>query len=360
MGNFTITRSLDDPEWDDFVAATEGGHHVQTSLWAQVKAQLGWKPVRIIHKHQNDIAAGCQILVRHYPLLGNIGVVPKGPLCRIEDPKTIEQIIEQLLLICKRHGIKVIAVQPPDNGEYIGHILAENNFSPSTLELASPATIIVDVAIDETQLYDQLERRIRKAIKQSKRAGVMVRTGTEEDLHTFYRLHMDTCKRQKFLPFPESYYEAMHRVLGSHGYIQLLFVEIQGEPISAGLIIPFRDTIVFKVLGWSGKYKEAKPNAALYWEILLWAKNHDYHYVDFEGVNLEGARKFLNDEPLPESLINSYDFLKYGYGGKVVIFPEPYDMIFNPVYRWLFHRMKLQVTQQNNALSKSIDFFRKR
>lgn len=359
-GDFlTITTTLEDPEWDNFVANTEGGHHVQTSLWAQVKAQLGWKPLRIVVKQKNSIVAGCQALVHHYRILGNIGYVTKGPLRRIEDPHIIKRIVEQLLSMCKAHKIKLIAVQPPTNGEFIGNILAEYNFSPSTLELAPAATIIIDVSIGETGLLKQLQKRTRNDINHGKRAGVVVRKGTEEDLPTFYDLHIDTSKRQSFLPYPENYFEAMYRILGSHGYIQLLLSEFNGEPVSAGLVVPFRDTVILKVLGWSGKYKEVKPNTALLWGILLWAKDNGYRYVDLEGVNLDGARKFLKGEPLPETIRNSPDFQKYGYGGQVILLPEAYDMVFNPVYRWLFHRVKFRVAQHDFS-SKITDLFRKR
>jgi hypothetical protein len=53
-----------DPEWDAFVAQNPGGHHVQTSLWGQLKALLGWKAARIIVTDHERIVAGAQLLTR--------------------------------------------------------------------------------------------------------------------------------------------------------------------------------------------------------------------------------------------------------------------------------------------------------
>jgi hypothetical protein len=35
----SFSQQPSDPAWDQFVAATPGGHHAQTSLWAQLKTQ---------------------------------------------------------------------------------------------------------------------------------------------------------------------------------------------------------------------------------------------------------------------------------------------------------------------------------
>ena len=43
-----VSDKAEDPAWDAFLAEVPGGHHVQTSLWAQAKAVLGWQTVRIV------------------------------------------------------------------------------------------------------------------------------------------------------------------------------------------------------------------------------------------------------------------------------------------------------------------------
>lgn len=47
----------DDPAWDAFVASLPGGSHVQTSMWARVKAVVHWRAVRIMLLH-DETAAG--------------------------------------------------------------------------------------------------------------------------------------------------------------------------------------------------------------------------------------------------------------------------------------------------------------
>ena len=62
--DFRVQTDLADPEWDSFVERTPGGHHVQSSLWAQVKAVVGWLLLRVIAVRDGVIVGGAQILTR--------------------------------------------------------------------------------------------------------------------------------------------------------------------------------------------------------------------------------------------------------------------------------------------------------
>lgn len=82
-----VVDAYADNTWDSFVVAVPGGHHVQTSLWARVKPRLGWRAARVTLRRQGrQPVAGCQLLIRSLPLIGNVGYVTKGPLCPEEEP----------------------------------------------------------------------------------------------------------------------------------------------------------------------------------------------------------------------------------------------------------------------------------
>ncbi len=354
-----ISDSMQDAEWDSFVAETEDGHHVQTSMWAQVKATLGWRPLRLLFKEEDRVVAGAQILVKKYPLVGNIAYVTKGPLVSPPYRELAWLAIKNLFQIAHERNFLMLAIQPPNIAHYMTQLLTEEGFRPSALELAPAASILVDCSQSEKDLLFQLNRKTRQSIYQSRRTALKIREGAAEDLALFYQLHLSTSKRQNFLPYPKSYFEAMQNAFSPCGRFKILVAECDGRPISANLIIPFRDTVIAKVMGWSGESRETRPNEALHWEIIRWAKNHGYHYVDLEGVDAESARRFLRGEPLPEAIRHSPDQLKYGFGGKVVLYPAAHEIIFHPVYRWLYDKLQLQVARQTFA-SKILDLIRKR
>jgi len=354
-----ISDDLNDSEWDDFVVINPGSHHVQTSMWSQIKFILGWRVTRIIVKHQGRIIAGCQLLIRTIPLIGSIGYITKGPLCTIYNPETINIIMSQVHHLSRKLKLKLIAIQPPNNGQITVSQLSHWKFKRSSLELAPTATILLDLKDDTDKILGQMKRQTRQNIRRSVREGIRVREGTEDDLDIFYKMHLATSKRQDFRPYPLEYFKKMWNVLEPQGNLKLLIAEYEAEAISSLLIIPFKDTVIAKILGWSGLYPERRPNEAVFWASILWAKSHGYCFFDFEGINPKNAILILNGEPLPERFKHSPDFFKLGFGGKVVLYPEAYDKIINPLLSWIFRRISPEVGSRSIS-SKIIDFIRKR
>ena len=152
------------------------------------------------------------------------------------------------------------------------------------------ATLLIDLTKNLDDILAQMKRATRYGIRRSLREGITVREGTERDLSTFYCILVATSQRQQFSPYPEEYFIKMWRVLGPHGYIRLFLAEYEDETVSAILTVPFRDTVIYKKGAWSGRHGNRRPNEALHWTAIKWAKAHGYCYYDFEGVNYEGCQ----------------------------------------------------------------------
>ena len=75
-----VSDRVNDSVWDAFLMDVAEGHYTQSSVWAQVKALLGWRTIRIIAEENQRIVGGAQILLRSMPCIGSIGYVPGGPL----------------------------------------------------------------------------------------------------------------------------------------------------------------------------------------------------------------------------------------------------------------------------------------
>src|SRR5215831_7547334 len=73
--------------WDTFISASPSGHLLQSWGWGELKASVGWHPLRLAlwDTQQEQIVAAAQVLRRtplHLPLaLGHLAYVPKGPVC---------------------------------------------------------------------------------------------------------------------------------------------------------------------------------------------------------------------------------------------------------------------------------------
>lgn len=331
-----VSHEPEASEWDSFLAATHGGHHVQTSLWAQVKAIQGWHPVRVMVRQREHIVAGAQILIRPLPLVGAIGYISKGPLIAVDDPLLAQLMIDELLKVAKAQRIQYLIVQPPDNGTTLAQQLHASGFRSSSHNIAPVATVLLDLSQDLEEILAQMKIKTRQNIRRGQRQGMIVREGTERDLSTYYRLLVATGQRQNFSVYPEEYFLRMWRVLRPHGYLQMFVAEYEGEVVSAQLVVPFGDTVINKLSVWSGRHGNRRPNELLQWTTIVWAKTQGYRYYDFEGISPKAASAVLQGRPLPDSMAQTVTSFKLGFGGQVVVYPGAYDYVCNPVLRWAY------------------------
>lgn len=352
-----VSYETEDKNWDAFLAKTPGGHHVQTSLWAQVKAVLGWQVGRVIVRQDSQIIGGAQLLIRPLAPLGAVGYVAKGPLLSSNDPALATLIIDQLRQIAKEYKLQCLIVQPPDNDEILIHHLPRSDFQQSVVNVGPTATVKIDLSKETDELLAGMKKATRKHIRRGLREGVIVREGMEQDLDTFYQLLCATAQRQGFTPYPRDFFLEKWRVFRPHGHVKLFIAEYDGEAVSAHLIVSFGEILLSKYAGWSGRYGKYRPNEVLDWEVIKWAKTNGYRYYDFEGIDQTAAQAISEGGSLPKSFQQTPTSYKLGFGGQVTRLPDPHICFCNPVIN-LTYKTALPQIRNFSILQKVIHRWR--
>lgn len=340
-----VSYELEDREWDAFLAGAPGGHHTQTSLWAQVKAVLGGRVARFVVTRRGRIEGGAQVLIRPLWSIGTVGYVPRGPLFTSDDPLLTKLGINELHKVARANRLQVLFVQPPGNGQSLARELTGWGFCPSSVAPAPEATVLVDLTQDRKDILARMKSTTRRNVRLGQRKGVRIREGTESDLSIFYRIVVATGQRQNFSLFPEHYFLELWRVFGKHGYVKLFLVDYEGETVSALLAIAFGNTVLYKMGGWSGLYGGCRPNEAMHWAAMMWAKSQGYHYYDLEGIDPKIATAIVQGRPLGASHEQTVTSFKLGFGGQTVLFPETYAYVYNPILRWAYRTISPKITR---------------
>jgi len=356
--NLRISEDMDDPDWDEFLAKTPGGHHVQTSRWSLVKNVLHWKTLRLVASDSQGILCGAQLLIRPITSLVRVAYLTKGPVIREGSPPIAQEFLQTIVRTVQKRNIQLLAVQPPNNGQEITNFLPRMNFRLCPLDLGPTASIVLDLSPEPEQLLKGIKRQTRQNIHRGEKAGLLAREGGAPDLKSFYALHQATAKRQSFLPYSFEYYTVMWHAFQSIGDIGLVIVEHNEEMVSALLLVAFGDTVTAKILGWSGKYADLRPNDMAFWNAVLWSKRRGYRYFDFEGIDQRSAQAVLAGNALPDDLRHSPDFIKMGYGGRVVTYPPAFDFVPNPLLRWAYTQFSSQ-TGGRSVISRVAEQIRK-
>lgn len=323
-----IRRKLPDSDWDQFLKATHGGTYQQSSLWAMVKAKVGWGAVRLVLYDEHKIAGGCQLLVRPLPVAGAIAYVPRGPVMASPSNPALEALLNGLQRLAREEHIIYLKLQPPPDGDHLAGGLQNHGFVPSDLEIAPRATTRIDLDRSPERLLRAMHTNGRRNIAKARQLGVVVREGTESDLRTFAALLEETARRQSFSPYPSAYYEQIWRAFEAGGQVRLFMAEHQGFVLASNLVIGFGDTLTYKMGAWSGK-RDMPPNELLHLTSMEWARQVGYRYYDLDDIRLTVAETALAGGRVEAR--HSLDRFKLGLGGEVLVFPGPYDASFHPL-----------------------------
>lgn len=347
-----ISHELEDSAWDAFLAQMPDGHHVQSSLWSQLKATMNWRVVRIVVRQASAIVGGMQILFRPLPLGQCVGYVPRGPLLLRPDDQLAERLVTTIRQVMKAERMVALLLQPPDDDVYFTQHLPTLGFGPCPVVIGVDATVKIDLTPSLDDILAQMKSKTRYNIRLGLRKGITIRKGTRADLPHFYELLLATSERQGFTAYPLDYFEAMWSLFEPHGYIHLFFACCGQERVSTNLAVGFGETLVYKKGAWNGRHGNLRPNEVMHWGIMQWAKEQGYRFYDLEGIEVEAAQSALNGQALPGEMLDSTSRFKLGFGGQVLLLPPPLAYVRNPALRWGYNKMvpKLQTRSSLNAL----------
>ena len=190
------------------------------------------------------------------------------------------------------------------------------------------ATRIINLDCTDEDLLKQMHPKGRYNIKLAEKNGVSIRTGSIDDIATFYSLLQDTAKRDGFTILPRSHYE---QFLQCHANSFLLIAEHDKKPI-AGLIGVTWNTQGIYYYGASDHASRAlmAPYLLQYRAMQECKKNGCTSY-DLLGISHP-------DATYGDSWAGITDF-KRKFGGEVILYPQEQKIVLRPMVAWMV-RMK--------------------
>ena len=322
--------------WETFLARTAGGGYQQSFLWGLAKLHAGYRVRRFVITARDAVLAGAQMLIRPLPGGRAIAYVPLGPVIGRDRIELARLALQHIHRIAREEKVSYLVVQPPRGQHVFDQGLPMDGFSPSLLDPAPTASLLIDLSKDLDLILSRMHKTTRYDIRASQRKGITVRAGGEEDLDTFHGLLVATSRRQHFATLEKSYLFLVWRLFSRRGQIKMLLAEFEGKVLSAVLLIAFGDTVTYWKGCWSGEHGGRYPNEALQWAAIQWAKSQGHHYYDFGGVPRALAQAVLAGENVRKQEKYRVAFYKLGFGGQVELFPEAAGYVYSPVLRKLW------------------------
>jgi CelD/BcsL family acetyltransferase involved in cellulose biosynthesis len=163
---------------------------------------------------------------------------------------------------------------------------------------AAPTALshVVALAEDQELVLAEVSRHVRKNLRASERAGLIVRRAEREsDLaETFYALQLETRRRLGVPIQPRRWYRLLWRRFLEPGHGFLLLAYDRDRPVAGGVFLTWEQTITAKYSASTEAAWSLRPNNCVFWEAMRWGCANGYRTFDFgrTDIDAEGLRRF--------------------------------------------------------------------
>ncbi len=332
--------------WDAYISSSPSGHLLQSWGWGELKAGVGWYPLRLAlwDAQLERIVAAAQVLCRspqHLPLrLGHLAYIPRGPIfeCSVSHiPNTAQIFFTQLRSILIKQGALALQAEFPSELDSEESNMLVRALEPLHFQRAQPVqparTIVLDLTPDEDTLLANMKEKWRYNVRLARRKGVQIRFAeTLEDVNSWYELLQTTSIRDRFGIHTREYYQRAWQIFAPLEQARLLLA-YYNKQLLAGIFVGFMAKQAIYLYGASSnEQRQLMPNYLLQWEAIRWAKQVGATTYDFWGIPETDEKS--------EAMAGVYRF-KSGWGGRIVRLAGNYECTYHPVAMRFIRKMLL-------------------
>lgn len=291
-------------------------HLTQSWEWGEFRQSLGLPLLRFGIFSKNTMIKAFQLTLHQIPYTKfYVGYLPKGPL-------PDKDLVEALEQIGQEYNCAFIKVEPDiplnDTAPYDIH----PSFIPSSKPLFTNHNFIIDLTKSEEELLKNMHPKTRYNIKVAEKHGVQVEERTDNEAFDIYaKLYFATTARQKYHGHNLQYHFTVWQTLTKAGMARLLIATYKGKPLTAWMLINFKDILYYPYGGSSIEHREVMSNNLIAWEAIKLGKKLKCKSFDMWGA--------LGPNPNPKDPWIGFHRFKQGYGGQLVEYIGTYDLIFN-------------------------------
>lgn len=294
--------------WDDAAARSPWGHVMQSSVWAAVREQQGWRAeyVRI-----GDPLPVALVLWRDAVAGRRIGYVPRGPIVAPGDGAGLRRTLVRLADLARERRGVFLKVDPELVSEFAGEPLRAAGFARSPQDIQPVlATLELDLGSDEDALLAAMDKDTRWSVRQGPKRGVSVREARDDDgLRAFYDLYALTGRRAEFITRTWDYYRSLWRSLIDARLATLRLAYVEDAPVAGAMTWRCGERAVYQTGATNDAARKSHAAYSLLWECIIGAKQEGAARFDLGGIPSDLERK---DDPM----YGPYVF-KRGFGGVV-------------------------------------------
>ncbi|MBU1000299.1 peptidoglycan bridge formation glycyltransferase FemA/FemB family protein [Patescibacteria group bacterium] len=293
-------------------------HIIQSWQWGEFRKSLQIPLLRYGVYRRNKLSKAFQLTLHKIPFTDQyVGYLPKGPSPDKELAKTLKQI-------GKEKNCAFIKIEPNVKASTV-----DRNFIISPKPLFTKYNFVLDLTKTEEDILKNMHPKTRYNIKVAQKHNVKVKERTDNEAFEIYlKLYFKTTQRQGYHGHNKDYHRKVWKTLKDAGMARLLIATYDNQPLTAWMLLNFKDTLYYPYGGSSRAHPKVMANNLVAWEAIKLGQRLKLKKFDMWGA--------LGPNTNSQDPWYGFHRFKQGYGGKLVEYIGTYDLVFNwPVY-WIF------------------------
>jgi Acetyltransferase (GNAT) domain len=278
-----LVREVDplvDPRWDAYVQAHDAATVYHLGAWAAIlRGAYGFRP-RYLASEEAGRLTGV------LPLMGKKGIASDRrlrsiPVFSYGGPLGDAPADESVLLDAARDLAEADGVKGLSINTGVRHLEAEGFAGEEIL----PRWVVAlpDDLDALREGWRKTSNNLYRSLRRADRSELRFRTAhSDRDMQSLHGLYVRTMRGHRSLPRTLRQLRLARDLLGSH--MKMFIVDHDGMDVAAGVYHVFGDTIELVYNGSHERSLDLRPNHALYWGVMRWARERGLRVIDVGGA----------------------------------------------------------------------------
>lgn len=297
MKRLSVINPISDKRWDEFVGEHPCGGIYHLSDWAAVlsKSFHHIQPLYLILRENGSrvIQAALPLCLVKSCLTGcRLVSLPFATLCDplISSSEEFEILFEEAIRLKNQLNADYIRINTMHTWNLMneGRVKLRRFYKHHYLKIDR----------EPEKLKKSFHRTcVRQRIKRAESSQVTKRRGMdEEDLRSFYSLHVMTRKRNNLPPHPFRFLRKTWEVFNHSNRVNLLLADYRGKSIGGIITFTYKNRVSVEYAASDERFRHLSPNHLLFWQAIQRAYNDGYDFFDFGRTSPEdkGLMHFKN------------------------------------------------------------------
>ena len=290
------TREVD--VWNSFLETNSLGNLWQTIDYAKFASlSPSARTARIIAVRNGVVEGIAQGTFAKYFRFGTVMDVREGPVLAIASRDKLS-VLKSVIAALEKFGVENrvmgIKIQWPYKWGY-----ADMFTNIGYQHVGTSIAYSVDLSGGMEDLWKHIWGNKRKNIKRALERGVeFAESSSFGDIQDFYRLLLEVGKRDKFVPGPLAWFQAVWNSRSQKDSSRVFFARWKGNNVSGVFATTHAKTIYALGFGYLSSALEVRPNDLLHWKIIEWGCKRGflkYHMGEVFPDSLDGAWRWKRE-----------------------------------------------------------------